>query len=165
MKKINIPLRYVPLNLKENDKEKQIQMLKKSRKLYKQNKYFTRSKLKSYKNKTSNHIINARKMYNVETITPNKELSKATGCSIESLEKIVKKGEGAYYSSGSRPNQTPQSWGIARLASSITSGKSAAVDFDILEKGCDHKKKAYILAKKSRKKYNYGHSKTRKIIV
>ena len=140
-------------------------MLKKSRKLYKQNKYFTRSKLKSYKNKTSNHIINARKMYNVETITPNKELSEATGCSIESLEKIVKKGEGAYYSSGSRPNQTPQSWGIARLASSITSGKSAAVDFDILEKGCDHKKKAYILAKKSRKKYNYGHSKTRKIIV
>ena len=165
MKKINIPLRYVPLILKENDKEKQIQMLKKSRKLYKQNKYFTRSKLKSYKNKTSNHIINARKMYNVETITPNKELSEATGCSIESLEKIVKKGEGAYYSSGSRPNQTPQSWGIARLASSITSGKSAAVDFDILEKGCDHKKKAYILAKKSRKKYNYGHSKTRKIIV
>lgn len=165
MKKINIPLRYVPSNLKNDDKEKQIKMLKKSRKLYKQNKYFTRSKLKSYKNKISDHIMNARKIYKIESITPSKELSDATGCSMDALNQIVKKGEGAYYSSGSRPNQTPQSWGIARLASSITSGKSAAVDFNILEKGCDHKKKAYILAKKSRRKYNYGHSKTRKIIV
>ena len=74
----------------------------------------------------------------------------------------MKKGEGAYYSSGSRPNQTPQSWGLARLASSITSGKSAAVDYDIIENGCDHTKKAFILANKSRKKYKYGHSKIKK---
>ena len=82
-----------------------------------------------------------------------------------SIKKIVKKGEGAYYSSGSRPNQTPQSWGLARLASSLTSGKSAAVDYNILEKGCDHKKKAFVLANKARKKYRYGHSKTKKIRV
>ena len=71
------------------------------------------------------------------------------------LKQIVKKGEGAYYSSGSRPNQTPQSWGLARLASSLTSGKSAAVDYNIIKKGCNHKKKAFILANKSRKKYKY----------
>ena len=74
-----------------------------------------------------------------------------------------KKGEGAYYSSGSRPNQTAKSWGLARLASSITSGKSAAVDYDIIEKGCKHNKNAFILANKSRKKYKFGHSKTKKI--
>jgi hypothetical protein len=51
------------------------------------------------------------------------------------------------------------------LASSITAGKSAAVDYDILEKGCDHKKKAFLLAKKSRRKYKFGHSKTRKTTV
>ena len=53
---------------------------------------------------------------------------KKTGCSIEALKKIVNKGEGAYYSSGSRPNQTSHSWGYARLASAITGGKAAAVD-------------------------------------
>ena len=88
-----------------------------------------------------------------------------TGCKLSALKKIVKKGEGAYFSSGSRPNQTAQSWGLARLASSITSGKSAAVDYDIIKKGCNHKKKAFILANKSRKKYKYGHGKTKKTSV
>ena len=130
--------------------------------MYKTNKYYTRKSVESYKHKTSNHILDAQKMYKVKKIIPTEDLSKATGCSIDALNKIVNKGEGAYYSSGSRPNQTPQSWGYARLASSITSGKSAAVDYDILYKGCNHKKKAFILANKSRKKYKYGHSKTRK---
>ena len=61
-------------------------------------------------------------------------MANKTGCQLSALKQIVKKGEGAYYSSGSRPNQTPQSWGLARLASSLTGGKSAAVDFNILEK-------------------------------
>ena len=85
--------------------------------------------------------MNARIIYNIQTITPNKELVHKTGCNLKTLIQIVKKGEGAYYSSGSRPNQTPTSWGLARLASSITSGKAAAVDFDIIEKGCNHNKK------------------------
>ena len=140
-------------------------MLIKSKKLYKKNKYYTRKKLSSYKNKKSNHIINARKIYNIKQITPNKELSLKTGCSLKALNQIVKKGEGAYYSSGSRPNQTAQSWGLARLASAITSGKSAAVDYDILKKGCNHKKTAFILANKAKQKYKYGHSRTKKVYV
>ena len=91
-------------------------------------------------------------------------MARKTGCSVSSLKQIVKKGEGAYYSSGSRPNQTPQSWGLARLASAITGGKSAAVDYDILDKGCNHKKTAFILANKSKRKYNFGHSKTKRSI-
>jgi hypothetical protein len=70
------------------------------------------------------------------------------------LRQIVRKGEGAYYSSGSRPNQTPQSWGNARLASSITGGNASAVDFHILDKECDHHKPAYRLAQKLRKYTN-----------
>jgi hypothetical protein len=93
---------------------------------------------------------------------PNKELARKTGCSLDALNQIVRKGEGAYFSSGSRPNQTARSWGLARLASSLTAGKAAAVDYNIIEKGCDHKKKAFILANQSRRKYKYGHSKTRK---
>jgi DNA-binding Xre family transcriptional regulator len=165
MKITKFPLRYLPFSLSKKDKKRQIKMLQKSKKLYKTNKIYTRKKLSSYKSKPSKHIVNARKIYKINEITPNKELSKATGCSISALNQIVKKGEGAYYSSGSRPNQSPQSWGYARLASSITAGKAAAVDFDILDKGCNHKKKAYILALKSRKQYKYGHSKTKKIKV
>ena len=137
-------------------------MLIKSKKLYKKNQYYTRKNISSYKNKESKHLLHARKIYNIQNITPNAELALKTGCKISALNQIVKKGEGAYYSSGSRPNQTPQSWGLARLASSLTSGKAAAVDYDIIKQGCDHKKKAFILANKSRKKYKFGHSKTKK---
>lgn len=162
---MHFPMKYLPKKLNKRDFRKQVNMLLQSRKQYKKQKYYTRKKLPSYKNKKSSHIIHARKIYKIQNITPNKELAVKTGCSLSALNKIVQKGEGAYYSSGSRPNQTPQSWGLARLASSITAGKSAAVDFNIIEKGCNHNKKAYLLALKSKKKYKYGHSKTKKIIV
>lgn len=162
---IKLPMRYLPKNLTKKDKKKQFKMLMKSKNLYKKQKYYTRKNVSSYKNQKSKHIVKARKIYNIENITPNKELAMKTGCKLEALKQIVKKGEGAYYSSGSRPNQTPQSWGLARLASALTSGKAAAVDYDIIKKGCNHKKKAFILANKSRKKYKYGHSKTKKIVI
>lgn len=165
MKNIKIPIRYLPISLSKKDKQKQLHMLKKSRKLYKTGKYYTRKQVKSYTNKPSKHIINARKIYKINTITPNKQLARATGCSINALNKIVQKGEGAYFSSGSRPNQTAQSWGLARLASSITGGKAAAVDYNILEDGCKHNKTAFLLAKKSKQKYGMGHSKTKKVLV
>lgn len=129
-----------------SDKKKQLQMLLKSRKMYKKGNFYTRKRVSSYKHKPSKHIIKARKIYNVN-ILPSKELAQKTGCSLAALKAIVRKGEGAYYSSGSRPNQTPQSWGLARLASAITAGKAAKVDYNILESGCDHKKTAFKLAK------------------
>ena len=109
--------------------------------------------------------MNAQKLYNVSKIVPNKELAAKTGCKLEALKKIVSKGEGAYFSSGSRPNQTAKSWGLARLASAITAGKAAAIDYNIISEGCNHKKLAYILANKSRKKYGYGLKKTRKVSI
>ena len=133
-------LRYLPKHLSAKDKKKQTQMLLKSRKWYKQSKYFTRKPVKSFKNKTSSHITRAKKLYQVETIGATNELAKKTGCSKASLAKIIKKGEGAYFSSGSRPNQTAQSWGIARLASALTSGKASIIDAKILHDGCKHTK-------------------------
>ena len=41
---------------------------------------------------------------------------------------------GAYYSAGSRPNQTAGSWSRARLASVIMNGKARKVDIDIWNK-------------------------------
>jgi hypothetical protein len=146
-----IPNRYIPHHLSNNDKQLQLKMLKKSRRMYQNNKYFTRKKVASFKNKKSSHIQNAERIYGVKTVVPNQELARKTGCSLNALNQIVKKGEGAYYSSGSRPNQTAHSWGLARLASSITGGNAAIVDYHILKDGCDHKKKAYILANKRMK--------------
>ena len=159
-RKVSVPKRYIPSYLSNRDKDKQREMLKKSRKQYKKGKYFTRKKVSSFKSKESSHIKNVRKIYNVDKVIPSTILAKKTGCTIDALRKIVKKGEGAYFSSGSRPNQTAQSWGYARLASSISGGKSAAVDFNVLAKGCKKNSKALKLAKKSRKKYGYGKHKT-----
>ena len=50
------------------------------------------------------------------------------------LDEVFKKGEGAYYSSGSRPNQTPESWGKARVASVLVGGASRNIDKKIVEK-------------------------------
>lgn len=149
-------LRYVPNKLTRKDKKKQMSMLSKSKKMYRQGSYFTRKSVKSFKSKPSSHVIKAKKMYNVDKIGDTNELSKKTGCTKLALSKIINKGEGAYYSSGSRPNQSPQSWGIARLASALTSGKSAAVDYDILIEGCKRGSEGYKSAQNARKKYGHG---------
>ena len=144
------PARYAPRTLSRKDRSKQIAMLKRSRRMYKRGKYYSRStKLKSYPHVASKHVVVAKRMYHMEKIVPNSALAKATGCSVGSLKKIVKKGEGAFYSSGSRPNQTPQSWGYARLASAITGGKAAAVDYAILKDGCNPNSKALNASRKN----------------
>lgn len=160
-----IPLKYIPLRLSRKDRKKQRTMLQASRRAYKRGTYLSRSPLASYPHRPSPHLEKARRLYGVENMTPTKKLSQQTGCSVSALKQIIRKGEGAYFSSGSRPSQTAQSWGLARLASSITGGKAAAVDFSILEKGCDHKRKAYRLALQSRKKNKHGQRRTRKISI
>jgi len=88
-------------------------------------------------------------MYNIDKIKANKKLSHKTKCSIKSLKKIVNKGKGAYYSSGSRPNQTPHSWGIARLSSAITGGPASIIDIHLLKNGCHKNSNALKLALKN----------------
>lgn len=149
---VSVPERYVPSSLTMADKIKQALGLKASRKAYKQGIYKSRMRVKSYKSKPSKHVAKALAMYKVDSIKPSSALAKATGCSVKTLKKIVNKGEGAFYSSGSRPNQTAQSWGHARLASALTSGNAAIVDFNELEQGCDHNGKAYKLALRATKK-------------
>jgi hypothetical protein len=149
---VRVPMRYVPRTLSRKDRRKQIAMLKRSRRMYKRGKFYGRTtKLKSYPHVASKHTDVARRMYKLEKIVPNAALASATKCSINSLNQIVRKGEGAFYSSGSRPNQSPQSWGYARLASAITGGKAAAVDYAILENGCDRRSKALRLARTAKK--------------
>ena len=150
--KIKINKRYLPNRLTKKDRRLQATMLLKSRKMYKKGLFYTRKKVSSFQSKKSRHILNAERMYKVDKIDATNNLAKATKCSTNALKEIIRKGEGAYYSSGSRPNQTAQSWGKARLASAITGGKAAVIDYNILEKGCKKNSRALRLAKIARKK-------------
>jgi hypothetical protein len=148
----HVPVRYLPKILTNKDRKQQTKNLIKSRKLYIKNQYFKRPTIKSFKSRRSRHLANAKELYNVENVYPNAELAKKTQCKLSSLKKIVNKGEGAYYSSGSRPNQTSQSWGRARLASALTGGNASIVDYDILYHGCKPNSMALKLATKTCKK-------------
>jgi hypothetical protein len=155
----------VPKQLSKKDKKKQARELKKSRKAYKKGKYHTRKKMKSFKSKVSPHIIKARKMYKIDKIKPTRKLAKATKCKLKGLKRMFKKGQGAYFSSGSRPNQTGHSWGYARMASAITGGKASAVDFKIIQENCSKKSRAYKLAKKAYKKYKKGRRRVKQVTI
>jgi hypothetical protein len=118
-----IPKQYVPKSLSPEDKKKQIKSIKEGK---------DRPKVESFKSKRSSHVIKFEKRYG-KKITDDqwigKNLLRPAG-----IKQILKKGAGAYYSSGSRPNQTVASWSRARLASALTGGAAAKVDKDILEK-------------------------------
>lgn len=159
--------RYLPNQLTRSDKKKQLRMLDKSRKLYKEGVYFKRPFVASFQSLKSPHVRKAREMYDVPVVGATDELAKATGCTIETLQKIIRKGEGAYYSSGSRPNQTPQSWGVARLASALTGGKAGAVDYNELKAGCVVKGSMGLrMAEEAKKKYGKGgRGAARKVVV
>jgi len=82
--------------------------------------------------KRSSWVIKYEKKYN-KKITDraflHKNIITKTGA-----DKILDKGRGAYFSSGSRPNQTPSSWAYSRLASVIMNGPARKVDIDIWNK-------------------------------
>ena len=164
-RKTSVPKRYVPKQLSKKDKKKQGRELKKSRQAYKKGKYHTRKKMKSFKSKVSPHIIKARKMYKIDKIKPTRKLAKATKCKLKGLKRMFKKGQGAYFSSGSRPNQTGHSWGYARMASAITGGKASAVDFKIIQENCSKRSRAYKLAKKAYKKYKKGRRRVKQVTI
>tara|TARA_B110000444_G_scaffold40912_1_gene36846 strand:- start:8669 stop:9154 length:486 start_codon:yes stop_codon:yes gene_type:complete len=147
---MKVPKTYIPTILSKKDKKTVKKGLKKSIMNYKNGKYVTRKKVKSFKSKKSKHILNAEKIYKIKNLSINRELVKKTKCSKKTLDTILRKGLGAYYSSGSRPNQTPHSWGYARLASAITGGKASSVDYKLLENGCHTNSLALKLAKKTK---------------
>ena len=82
--------------------------------------------------KRSSYVIKFEKKYNKKITDEefiHKNIITRTG-----QKQIIKKGMGAYFSSGSRPNQTPQSWSYARLASVIVGGPARQSDKKIWDK-------------------------------
>ena len=128
---MSIPNHYYSGLSKKNTKQ-QLNELKKSRKLYKKGVYHQRKKMSSFKGKKSKHIVNFEKKY-CTNITNLSEVAKVTGVPVSALKKVIKKGMGAYYSSGSRPNQNAHSWAYARLASTLMKSNAYRVDKHILD--------------------------------
>jgi len=107
---------YVPKTLTKEDKAKQVKSIKEKT---------DRPKVDSFKSKRSGWVKKFEDKYgykinNFSRIS--KEIISRTG-----IDEIMSKGRGAYYS-GSRPNQTAQSWALSRLASVIMNGKARGVD-------------------------------------
>ena len=128
---MTIPKQYSS-GLSRKDKKKQLKSLKKSQKSYKKGKYVPRPKLKSFKSKKSSWTQKFHKLHpEAKTL---KQISDVTGIPKPALSAVKRKGMGAYYSSGSRPNQTAESWGLARMYSYILGGPTRKVDNHITEK-------------------------------
>ena len=122
-KERKVPSRYIPKTLSKEDKKKQEKSLLSKTK---------RPKLESFKSKRSSHAERFEKKYGFKISNLSrvaKEIITKKG-----IDLIMSKGRAAYFSSGSRPNQTSQSWSLARLASVIMNGPARKVDINIWNK-------------------------------
>lgn len=132
--------KYIPKTLSESDKKKQKKQLDKSVKDYKKGKYTGRKPVESFKSKPSSYVKETKKELNITNVKPKtiaEKLGKTEKRKNElkkGLEEIMIKGKGAYYSSGSRPNQTAFSWGLGRVASVLQGGLSRKIDKKIVDK-------------------------------
>jgi hypothetical protein len=114
---------YAPKSLTPADRKKQIKSIKEGKE---------RPKVESFKSKRSSHVADFEKKYGYK-ITNDSRISKEI-ISKTGINKVLAKGRGAYYSAGSRPNQTPDSWARARLASVILGRGARKVDKAIWDK-------------------------------
>ena len=124
-KKINP--KYVPKSLTPSDRKKQVKSIKEGK---------DRPKVKSFTSRRSPWVKKFEDKYKTK-ISDFKFISQNI-ISRAGIKKILHKGRGAYYSSGSRPNQTAESWARARLASVIMGGPARQIDQKIWDK---HKRK------------------------
>jgi hypothetical protein len=122
----DIPQRYIPKSLSAEERKKQIKSIfeggKKDR---------PKVNIKSRKSKwralfEEKYNLKSRKI---------KDIAKAVGIPKNALEEVYKKGVGAYRSSGSRPNQTEDSWAYGRVYAYIMgSGPTRRIDNHITKK-------------------------------
>lgn len=127
-----IPKKYTA-RLSRKDKRKQTRKIKQSIRAYRRGVYIDRPKLKSYRPRRSQWVVKFEKQYGSD-IKTYAQIEQVTGIPKKALQEVVKKGRGAYYSSGSRPNQTATSWGKARMYSYIMGGPTRKYDEHITKK-------------------------------
>ena len=121
--KKKVPKTYVPSSLSPKDKRAQVESILKGK---------DRPKVESFKSKRSGWAKKFEDKYGYkinEVSKIDKSILKEKG-----QKEIIGIGMKAYYTSGSRPNQTPFSWGLGRLASVIMNGPARKIDEKIWKK-------------------------------
>ena len=118
-----IPKQYIPESLSDKDLEKQVKSIKEEK---------GRPKVETFKSKRSGFVKEFEEKY--KTKISDFDFIEKNILKKEGIKQVLNKGVGAYYSSGSRPNQTPTSWSRARLASVIMNGPARKIDKKIWEK-------------------------------
>ena len=118
----NIPERYIPSYLTPEQKRRQARSIIEKR---------DRPQLQNIPIKRSEWTIKAEQYFGKGNTSP-KSIAKQLGVKMEGFEKILNKGRGAYYSGGSRPNQTSESWARSRLFSVLFGGNARIVDKKIV---------------------------------
>ena len=120
--------------LDKKDKKKHRAYIIERRRKYKQGNFtLKKPKLKSYKNKKSTKVVSFEKKYGFQ-ITNTKKIENVIGVPRKAQKEILDKGRAAFYTSGSRPNQNPNSWAYGRLASVILKQGAYKYDKHILDK-------------------------------
>lgn len=117
-----MPSSYLPASLTPADREKQLRSIQLG---------LPRPKVKSFRSQRSQYVVKFEQRYGT-TIMDDRFIANHI-LRREGIRQILAKGRGAYFSSGSRPNQTPDSWARARLASVIVGGPARRVDRKIWE--------------------------------
>ena len=115
----NIPKRYLPDTLSESDKRKQIKSLFEKTNRPKVNVKSKRSKWTISFDDEYGKAID--KMKGGRT---KRNIAKVSGIPFKAIDEVYKKAEGAFYSSGSRPNQSATSWALGRSYAYIMGGKA-----------------------------------------
>lgn len=115
--------KYLPESLTPKDRRAQLKSIVEGKR---------RPKVKSFKSRRSGWAAAFEKKYGTKVTDKafiGRKILKKGG-----IDKILKKGKAAYFTSGSRPNQTPSSWAYARLASVIMGGPARKYDKAIWRK-------------------------------
>lgn len=115
--------KYVPAYLTRRDATRQEQSIQQGK---------DRPRLKSAKSRRSSWAKRFEKKYGrkiTDLAFINKQILRKPG-----TDGVLAKGRAAYYTSGSRPNQTQHSWAYARLASVIMGGGARKVDIALWKK-------------------------------
>ena len=108
--------KYVPKSLSPKDRAAQLDSIRK---------HTDRPRV-SYPHKRSPWVQKFEKKYKhkiTDAAWIHKHILRRSGQQL-----ILRRGRGAYYSAGSRPNQTPSSWAYARLAAVIMGSPARRVD-------------------------------------
>lgn len=115
----NIPKRYLPDTLSPSDRKKQIKSIFEK----------TNRPKVDVKKKKSKWTIKFDKEYGKEIDKmkggrTKRNIAKVSSIPFKAIDEVYKKAEGAFYSSGSRPNQSSISWALGRTYAYIMGGEA-----------------------------------------